>query len=304
LIAKYKFEVMMEIVAKVYEYEIRKSEFMRELNQLGKIVDNFMICTLQKKALEVIIDRYLLLHEAIDENIDIDTEEYDSELFDLINEYDTENDYSTMLLQNHLSEKDVKKIITNKILIQKHIENYRQECVEIPEIKLHKFYQENLKLFKTQEEVSCQHILIKGLTEKSKHRAEAVRRRIKSPEDFKHIAEKFSECPSSERCGDLGFFHRGKLMKEIEDIAFSLALNEISEPFKSSMGYHILMLTDKHESKILPFEEIMDVLQTRLEHIDSELKLVKHLQDLRDSGKDHIQIFEDNLLAPFNCLFS
>jgi parvulin-like peptidyl-prolyl isomerase len=292
----------MEIVAKVYEYEIRRSEFMRELDQLSKIVDNFMICTLQKKALEVIIDRYLLLHEAIDENIDINTEDFDTEMFDLINEYDTEEEYSSMLLKNHLSESAVKKIVTNKLLIQKHIENFQQSNIEIPESKLQKFYDEHLELFRTQEEVSCQHILIKGVSEKHRHRAMAVRRRIKSPDDFAFVASKFSECPSSEKCGDLGYFHRGKLMKEIDDAAFKLTINEISEPFESPMGHHILMLVGKHESRILPFEDIKEVLQTRLQHIDSELKLVKHLQELRDSGKDHIQIFTDNLLAPFNCL--
>lgn len=208
-----------------------------------------------------------------------------------------------MLMKNHLTEKDVRKIITNKILIQKHIENYQGESVHIPEEKLLKFYKDNQELFKTQEEVSCQHILIKGLSEKNHHRAIAVRRRIKSPADFKYVASKFSECPSSEKCGDLGYFHKGKLMKEIDDVAFSLTMNEVSEPFASAMGYHILMLVGRHEPRILPFEEIREVLETRLEHIDSELKLVKHLQELRNSGKDHIQIFEDNLLAPFNCLF-
>ncbi|HNX00931.1 MAG TPA: peptidylprolyl isomerase [Candidatus Cloacimonadota bacterium] len=293
----------MEIVAKVYEYEIRRSEFMRELDKLGMIVDNFMICTLQKKALQVIIDRYLLLHEAIDENIEIDPEEYDSELFDMINEYDTEEEYSSMLLKNHLSERDVKNIINNKILIKKHIENFQNEPLQIPEAKMRKFYESNLELFQTQEEVSCQHILIRGLGEKNHARAIAVRRRIKSPADFQYVASKFSECPRSEKCDDLGYFHRGKLMKEIDDVAFHLAMNEISEPFPSPLGYHILMLVGRHEPKILPFEDIRDILETRLAHIDTELRLVKHMQELRDSGKEHIQIFEERLLAPFNCLF-
>jgi parvulin-like peptidyl-prolyl isomerase len=294
----------MEIVAKVYGHEIRRSEFMRELNRLSKIVDNFMICTLQKKALKVIIDRYLLLHEAEDDHIKITTEEYNDELFDFINEYETEDDFDAMLLKNRMTEKDIREIVTNKILLRKHIEKYQTEPEEIPEEKLRLFYHQNQKLFKTEEEVACKHILIKDTIEESKRRAEWIRREIHTTEDFNEAVVKYSECSTIKKCGDLGFFHRGKLIKEIDDVAFKMSLNEISDPFISPMGYHILMMTGRHEPKTLPYEDIKDLLRMRLEHIDSELKLVKHFQELRDASKDHIELFEENLLAPFNCLFS
>ncbi len=294
----------MDVVAKVYGHEIRRSEFMRELDQLSKIVDNFMICTLQKKALKVVIDRYLLLHEAADENIVITPEEYDSELFDFINEFDTEDDFDAMLLKNRFLEKDLREIVRNKILLRKHIQKFQQIPVEIPESKLKQFYLDNQELFMTQEEVDCKHILIEGVSEESREKAEMIRKNIHTLDDFIKASKEYSDCPSSKKCGDLGFFYRDKLMKEMDDVAFSLKLNEISNPFPSPMGYHILMLIGRHESKLLPFDDIREILQTRLEHIESELNLVKHFQELRDASKEHIQLFEDNLLAPFNCLFT
>jgi parvulin-like peptidyl-prolyl isomerase len=294
----------MEVIAKVYGHEIRRSEFMRELDRLSKIVDNFMICTLQKKALKVIIDRYLLLHEAEHEHFDITTEEYNDELFDFINEFETEDDFDAMLLKNRLTEIDIREIVNNKIILRKHIEKYQTEPDDIPEEKLRLFYKQNHNLFQTQEEVSCKHILVKNQTEESKVRAEWIRREIKNTDDFNEAVVKYSECPTIKKCGDLGFFHRGKLIQEIEDIAFKMSLNEISDPFPSKMGYHILMLTGRHDPKTLPYEDIKDLLRMRLEHIDSELKLVKHFQELRDASKEHIEFFEENLLAPFNCLFT
>jgi parvulin-like peptidyl-prolyl isomerase len=293
----------MEVIAKVYGHEIRRSEFMRELNRLDKIVDNFMICTLQKKALTVIIDRYLLLHEAEDEHIEITPEEYNEELFDFINEYDTEDEFDAMLLKNHYTEQNIREIVTNKILLRKHIQKYQTASDEIPEEKLRSFYKQNKNLFQTQEEVCCKHILVKDPTAESKVRAEWIRREIHNAEDFYEAIAKYSECPTVKRCGDLGFFHRGKLIKEIDDVAFKMTLNEISDPFVSNMGYHILMLTGRNEPKTLPYEDIKDLLRMRLEHIDSEFKLVKHFQELRAASKDNIELSEENLLAPFNCLF-
>eukprot|EP01028_Stygiella_incarcerata_P013247 TRINITY_DN81702_c0_g1_i1.p1 TRINITY_DN81702_c0_g1~~TRINITY_DN81702_c0_g1_i1.p1 ORF type:complete len:159 (-),score=33.73 TRINITY_DN81702_c0_g1_i1:167-577(-) len=61
------------------------------------------------------------------------------------------------------------------------------------------------------------------------------------PAKFGEIAQKFSECPSSKRGGDLGWFPRGKMDAKFQDVAFSLEVGECSKVFPSSFGYHIIL---------------------------------------------------------------
>ena len=57
---------------------------------------------------------------------------------------------------------------------------------------------------------------------------------------FGDAALKHSDCSSGSSGGNLGEFGRGMMVKPFEDVAFSLKVNEISEPFESEFGYHIV----------------------------------------------------------------
>jgi parvulin-like peptidyl-prolyl isomerase len=83
--------------------------------------------------------------------------------------------------------------------------------------------------------VHCAHILVK--TEKE---ANAILEQLKKGEKFSNIAKEVSLCPSGKRGGDLGFFSRGKMVKEFEKAAFALQKGKISPVVKTKYGYHII----------------------------------------------------------------
>ena len=63
---------------------------------------------------------------------------------------------------------------------------------------------------------------------------------LKAGADFEEMAKKESQDGSAKRGGDLGWFGRGRMVQPFEDIAFDLADGEISEPFATQFGYHII----------------------------------------------------------------
>lgn len=59
---------------------------------------------------------------------------------------------------------------------------------------------------------------------------------------FGLLAEKVSECSSAKKGGNLGWFPRGKMVGEFETKAFSTPVGEVSAPFKTTNGWHILLV--------------------------------------------------------------
>ena len=84
--------------------------------------------------------------------------------------------------------------------------------------------------------IKCSHILVQKQSE-----ALAVLERIKNGEKFGKLAKELSiDSGSAKRDGNLGYFGRGKMVKEFENAAFNLQAGQISDPVKTQYGYHII----------------------------------------------------------------
>ncbi|GAH31060.1 unnamed protein product, partial [marine sediment metagenome] len=86
--------------------------------------------------------------------------------------------------------------------------------------------------------IKASHILVKKRSE-----ADRLLKEIQSGTDFAELAKKHSLCSSGKKGGSLGFFTRGKMVKEFEKAAFSLAKGELSNVVKTEFGYHIIKRT-------------------------------------------------------------
>ena len=88
--------------------------------------------------------------------------------------------------------------------------------------------------------VHAAHILVA-----SESKAKALINRIENGESFAQLAKKYSACPSGEFGGNLGYFERGKMVKEFEDAAFSLPVGVVSDPVQTDFGWHLIKVYDK-----------------------------------------------------------
>ncbi len=87
--------------------------------------------------------------------------------------------------------------------------------------------------------------------ERVKFFLDSLKSRYLEGESFYDLASVYSEdTGSASNGGRLGFFVRGSLFPEYEEVAFSLEPGTVSEPFKSSAGYHIVLLEDRVGEKI------------------------------------------------------
>ena len=271
----------MQIVAKVVSKTISQKDLDREQACGGT----------ESHALKRLIDRCLLLEKAEQIGVTVSDEEFDIALMEILDE---ENPFGLPpgSIQN-MDALEMEILIRRNIIIRKYVANICPDTLSFGDDKLRELYKEQIDMFCSEEMVRCSHILIKG--ESALEQITEIRSRIKSSEDFLAYCKECSDCPSNECCGDLGFFPRGKLFPQIDEVAFSLELNEISQPFKTPEGYHILMLTERKCESPIPFEEIKDSLNDHLIQMEKEYFLMRHISELYEEFKNQILIYKDAL---------
>ena len=82
----------------------------------------------------------------------------------------------------------------------------------------------------------------------AQQRMERIYHELQQGADFGQLARQYSQDESSaQNGGEMGWFSRGQLFKEIEDAAFGMKKGEMSRPLLSTIGYHILLLKDRKQ---------------------------------------------------------
>lgn len=132
-----------------------------------------------------------------------------------------------------------------------------------------KTYQNTAQHYGNDDLIECQHVFVlmrQDATEvqqnKAKAKIDSIYDCLLSGENFDELAKKVSEDPGSARNGGkLQRFGKGQMIKEFEDMAYSLKAGEMSKPFKSTAGWHIIKMInrapfesfDYHRDKIVDF---------------------------------------------------
>ena len=148
-----------------------------------------------------------------------------------------------------------------------------------------KFYDSQVSALKPEEEVRARHILVD-----SKDKAREMFEKIAHGSDFAQLAKEHSKDPGSkDQGGELGFFTRGQMVPQFEEAAFKLKKGEVSEPFESQFGWHIVRVDDRRQRAAPAFETVKDRVVASMIH----QKAQQIAADLR--GKAQIEYIDPEI---------
>ena len=139
-----------------------------------------------------------------------------------------------------------------------------------------------------------------------KHKMDSIYALLKAGVNFEEMAKAESQDGSARNGGELGWFGRGRMVKPFEDVAFALADGEISEPFATQFGYHVIK---KVAHGVAPLNEIRTGLENAISR-DERAGLIKErrITDLKNKynyrlNPDFEKMLNTQLAAGYDSAF-
>lgn len=128
-----------------------------------------------------------------------------------------------------------------------------------PEAALLKaLYDADTNAFSTAEERRARHILVSFGADKdaSQKKAEAIKTKLDAKTDFAALAREFSDDPGSKASGgELGWVRKGLMTPKFEEVLFSLAKDQVSQPVETEFGWHLIQLEEIKPANTKSFDD-------------------------------------------------
>lgn len=199
--------------------------------------------------------------------------------------------------------------------IRKELRGYKEQMI-LPELvdtafierEARKTYDATAARFEGQDLLNASHILVLMRQDTTAEQQAAAKTRIDSiytalqgGADFATLAQQCSDDKgSASRGGDLGQFGKGMMIPDFEEAAYALKPGEMSKPIKSTVGWHIIKLTDRHPFEPYEFhhDAIIKFLDQRGIKEASANAYIDSIAKLRNVSRDQmVDILHDEITS-------
>lgn len=224
-------------------------------------LDQSAIVSFKKNILDQLINYELFYQQAQKEKIKISNDDINLEMDKIKDNFSSPEEFNEALKANNITLAQLKEDIKRQLMINKVLGETKNQ-VTITDEELLEYCNENKESFLEPEQVHARHILVE-----TKEEANNLLLQLKEGlTDFAELAKEKSIGPSAPSGGDLGFFARGQMVKEFEDVAFSLEPGKISDVVQTQFGYHIIKCEEKKEEYSPTFEEAKERISNTLKY--------------------------------------
>ncbi|MES9823031.1 MAG: SurA N-terminal domain-containing protein [Candidatus Thiodiazotropha endolucinida] len=172
--------------------------------------------------------------------------------------------------------------------------------IDVDEDRLRGYYENNQDEFGLPEQRQASHILIlaaadadQSIVDEAKAKIDALAERLRNGETFEELAKQNSQDPGSAASGgDLGFFGKGIMDPAFESAVYALQEGGVSEPVRTSFGFHLIKLTGIKDGTVKPFEEARTEVEAAYRKFEGErlyFELAEQLADLSYEDPDSLE---------------
>jgi len=286
-------------IAEVNGVAISKKDFDKQMQhvqarlaQRGKTLEGAELEAMKKNVVSTLIDRELLYQASQKDGIKISKKAIDEKINELKKRFGKAEDFSQILKKADITEAQLRTQLKQQMAVQKLVEKKISKSIKISDKEARAFYDSKPEFFKKPEQVRASHILVKvdaNAKEKdvkaARKKIEGIQKRLKKGEDFAKLAKETSQCPSSAKGGDLGFFKHGQMVKPFEDAAFSMKTGQVSDIIRTRFGFHIIKVTGKKPATTVAFAKAEGKIKNYLKQKKVQDGVKKLVASLKKEAK-------------------
>jgi parvulin-like peptidyl-prolyl isomerase len=297
-----------EKVAVVNGTPIEKGEFdgevfliQKTVLGLGKPLSCEQVSSIRREVLESMIRRELLYQAARKSGIKPDENAINKDINSLKQQFSDETEYKNELSRRGINEEVLRARMIRNSLVQKYVDKEFTDKVDVTDKEIQDYYQKNIDLFKQPFQMRVSHISIqsdsKGGDSRKKElhsKAEKILKNLKDDQDFADLAREYSDGPTKNNGGDLGYLRKGQLEKRFESKVLALKKGEITDIIETEYGFHIFKVTDIKPETILAYENVKEKVKKFLVDEKTKQEADEYARKLREKTDVKILLPELN----------
>jgi len=197
------------------------------------------LAALRRQVLEQMINQKLIEQAAAREGITISEEELTAQIEEGKREMGGEEEFNEWLQANRMTYDDLRAMLRSQLLGNA----VRDRVIASVPAAV--------------EQVHARHILVT-----TAEKAREVLAQLQAGGDFAALARQYSEdLTTRDNGGDLGFFPRGMMPPEFEEVAFALSPGQVSDVVETPFGFHVIQVLEKDAAREVPPEMLQALRQ-------------------------------------------
>src|SRR5262245_37828385 len=221
---------------------------------------------LKVTSFRMVLTDELLVQAALKAGIKITPADVDKALAEAKGRMGTPQEWEQFMKESNVTAADLREQVERNLVN----DAYRKTLTAgrpVTEAQAKEFYDHNKETFKIPEQIHALVILLpviekEGAPSKaeSKRLADEARAKAAAGEDFASLARQYSQDPSAQRGGDIGWVPRGVMFPASEQVAFALKNGEVSPVLETPKGFTVFKVLDRKPESIAGFDEVKQSL--------------------------------------------
>ena len=230
------------------------------------------------------IERLILTQKAREEIDDVDPEMVERRYEELKEQHGGEESLRQRMDFTPEVEEEIKGRIEDGLKLEKYFDEITADIGAPDEGECRRYYEENISSFEYPEMLRASHIVRQPTQGQPRETLMAemmnTREKLLKGAPFAEMANEYSQCDDDG--GDLGWFPRGQMVPEFENVVFNMKPGDISGVFETQFGFHIVKLLDKRQAGCRDFEDVRYEIENMLIEMRKNAAIGRLVDQLRE----------------------
>ncbi|HVP62455.1 MAG TPA: peptidylprolyl isomerase [Myxococcaceae bacterium] len=268
-------------VAWVNGQVLTRAEFERELGRSLELPDGNsapapdQLAALRRTVLQTRVDRLLFVQEAATRGLEIPPADVEQRLQRMRADWPPE-EFEALLVQRQQTLEELRADLRAQLVQERLFHELVYPRVAVTEEEIRTELDAHPELLHEPEQVHAAQIVVKELDQ-----AKEIRARLREGAKFADLARERSLSADAKDGGDLGWFQRGVMPPQFDEVAFSLGPGQISDVVTTDYGFHVFKVLERRPARKKDLTAVRAEVERRLLRGKQEQAQTEFVNQLR-----------------------